>query len=755
MQPLEADDPSTIGPYRLVARLGAGGMGRVYLARSAGGRTVAVKVVRPELADDPDFRARFRREVAAAQSVDAAYTARVVDADRDSATPWLATSYVLGPSLNEAVATYGPLPEHSVRALGAVLAEALGAIHGAGLIHRDLKPSNVLLAADGPRVIDFGIARAFDGGDLTSTGVVVGSPGFMSPEQASGRAVGPEGDVFSLGSVLAFAATGHGPFGQDSVASLLYRVVHDAPDLEPVPAGLREAIGACLAKAPEDRPTPAQLLGMLAPDGAQAVLRGSWLPADVASGIAQHAARVMELETPTPHNPVGADPRGAAVGQQQPEHGTFVLGGQPGANTPPASSAPALGAAQPSRRKLLYGALGVAAIAVAGGGTALALAGGGKPKPTPTPTLAASPSVTPTTFPTRPSGVPPQPLWTYTADGTVGSAPVATDGRVLFAGSSATALDARRGTPAWTGPQVNDGILMPPIGLGGGFAVMLTNDRKLVGLNPANGAQLWSSSGTNDLQFEYLLGVSDQAAFILGNKYPLDAKGMPVITMGANYSAVMAVDLHTRKVLWTEPRNASASNQVLGFATDKYLVYTNDLNNVVVRSATNGTQLWSQDFGEPKWSTQAMPLLVGDTIYLPGPEIIGYGLDHGDRRFTSKPAPKGTYLGLTHADGFLYASNLGTAQVMAVDLKSGAIAWEAAVPPDLMGTPLVVVGGTVFCVSLVSGSSEGIAAIDRSNGKVLWTFQDGVDSTDDWALSTDGTLLYGAHHSRVYALPPI
>ncbi len=257
---LRPGDPELIGPYRLRGRLGAGGMGRVYLGLSPGGRAVAVKVIRAELAQDPEFRARFRREVAVARTVSGLYTAPVLDADTDGDEPWLATAYVPGPSLADAVTRHGPLPAASVLMLAAGLAEALSAIHGAGIVHRDLKPANVLLAADGPRLIDFGISRAAEASALTHTGLVVGSPGFMSPEQAEGREVGPASDVFSLGAVLAFAATGQGPFGSGSTPALVYRVVHNQPDLDLVPAGIRAVVERCLSKDPGARPTAAALL---------------------------------------------------------------------------------------------------------------------------------------------------------------------------------------------------------------------------------------------------------------------------------------------------------------------------------------------------------------------------------------------------------------------------------------------------------------------------------------------------------------
>ena len=257
---LAPGDPELIGPYRLRGRLGAGGMGQVYLGLSPGGRAVAVKVIRAELAQDPEFRARFQREVAVARQVSGLYTAPVLDADTSGPAPWLATAYVPGPSLADAVTQHGPLPAASVLMLAAGLAEALSAIHGAGVVHRDLKPANVLLADDGPRVIDFGISRAAEASSLTHTGLVVGSPGFMSPEQAEGRETGPSSDIFSLGAVLTFAATGRGPFGGGSTPAQVYRVVHDAPELDLVPAEIRPLIARCLAKDPAGRPTAADLL---------------------------------------------------------------------------------------------------------------------------------------------------------------------------------------------------------------------------------------------------------------------------------------------------------------------------------------------------------------------------------------------------------------------------------------------------------------------------------------------------------------
>uniref|UniRef100_UPI00405793FD serine/threonine-protein kinase n=1 Tax=Streptomyces olivaceus TaxID=47716 RepID=UPI00405793FD len=310
--PLQTGDPERVGPYRIVARLGSGGMGRVYLAGSPGGRAAAVKVVHEDLAEDPAFRRRFGREVAAAQRVSGPFTAPVVDADPDADLPWLATAYVPGVALGTAVAAHGVWPERSVRALGSGLAEALDAIHRADVVHRDLKPSNVLLAPDGPRVIDFGISVAADDTKLTTTGAVVGSPGYLPPEQLVGREVGPPGDVFALGALLAYAATGTGPFGGGPAHGVNYRVVHEDPDLERVPDGLAEVVARCLAKDPRQRPEVPELVGELgrweAADGTSGTFdAGTWLPAPVAADVTALSAEPLPQAQPAAPAPVDAD----------------------------------------------------------------------------------------------------------------------------------------------------------------------------------------------------------------------------------------------------------------------------------------------------------------------------------------------------------------------------------------------------------------------------------------------------------------
>ncbi|WP_121829797.1 serine/threonine-protein kinase [Streptomyces sp. S1] len=352
MEPLNAEDPVRIGPFRLIGRLGVGGMGRVFLARSAGGRTVAVKVVHAELAARDEFRRRFAREVAALERVGGTGTAPVLGSDTDAEAPWVAIGYVPGPSLRTVVGDeYGPLPTETVRTLAAGLARALGHIHTAGLVHRDLKPSNVLLTVDGPQLIDFGIARAVDtvaeDGDLTTTGAVVGSPGFMSPEQVRGERLTPASDVFCLGSVLVYAATGRAPFGSadSGVHATMFRIAHDEPDLTDLPPALSGVIRACLAKDPEARPSTGELVEALP-------VADPWLPADVLARLGRHAARLLEAEAVSG----GEGSGGTAAGDPAPTGST----GSTGAGGGPTVTPP-----RPRRRRTLLAAVTVLAVAAA------------------------------------------------------------------------------------------------------------------------------------------------------------------------------------------------------------------------------------------------------------------------------------------------------------------------------------------------------------------------------------------------------
>ncbi|GGM31920.1 serine/threonine-protein kinase [Promicromonospora citrea] len=354
IEPLRAGDPAHAGPYVLLGRLAAGGMGQVFVGRSRAGRVVAVKVIHDGLAAGDEFRTRFAREVEAARRVGGFHTAEVVDADAYAARPWMATAYVAGPSLQEAVARAGVLDEEAVRALGAALVGGLAAVHAAGLVHRDLKPANVLLTADGPRVIDFGIARAVDATSVTTSGDVLGTAAYMSPEQVRGQEASAASDVFALGCVLAYACSARSPFGGGPTEAVVYRVVHEEPDLTAVPAGLRDVVAACLAKDPAARPGLDAVLDGLRPPAGRVV---PWrLPDGVGALVAERARELRDL-------PAHEAPAATRVLDAPPTDATRVAPAAGDETGGRAGTAPA-----PSRRRSLRWALagGVAAALAAG-----------------------------------------------------------------------------------------------------------------------------------------------------------------------------------------------------------------------------------------------------------------------------------------------------------------------------------------------------------------------------------------------------
>ncbi|MFD8635558.1 protein kinase [Streptomyces sp. NPDC059533] len=347
MMRLRREDPRVVGSFRLHRRLGAGGMGVVYLGSDRRGQRVALKVIRPDLAEDQEFRSRFAREVSAARRIRGGCTARLVAADLEAERPWFATQYVPGPSLHDRVAEEGPLTASQIAAIGAALSEGLVAVHEAGVVHRDLKPSNILLSPKGPRIIDFGIAWATGASTLTHVGTAVGSPGFLAPEQVRGAAVTPATDVFALGATLAYAATADSPFGHGSSEVMLYRVVHEEPHLHGVPDALAPLVRACLAKDPEDRPSTLQLS-----------MRLKEIAAREAQGLSEtrppaQRARTDRTDRPTGLLPEPAEPFADQRAERRTGGGTMPRGkgGVPsGPHSRPSSSRHPQGSGGPSSR---------------------------------------------------------------------------------------------------------------------------------------------------------------------------------------------------------------------------------------------------------------------------------------------------------------------------------------------------------------------------------------------------------------------
>jgi outer membrane protein assembly factor BamB len=440
----EAELPEYAGHYRLESRLGSGGMGVVHLARSTSGMKLAVKVVHAQFAKDPDFRGRFRQEVAAARRVSGAFTAPVVDADPDSGRPWMATLFIPGPTLSDQVKRNGPMEPAQLRRLMAGLAEAMRDIHRAGVVHRDLKPSNVLLADDGPKVIDFGISRPVDSELRTETGRLIGTPPFMAPEQfRRPREVGPAADVFALGSVMVHAATGRGPFDSDSPYIVAYQVVHDEPDLTGVPDEVAPLVLRCLAKEPEDRPTPDELMRELRSVAASYDTQ-TFIPAQ----------RTWDTEGARP--PAGKPGRAAEAGRAvQAGRGRRLRLGR--------------------RAVLGAGALGLAAV---GALASLPLldGDGGSPQP-------ASPRTTSAAFSgwrTTPAAGDSAPLCSHGA------------GRLLCATSGLVfALDPSDGHLLWRHPVGKGPRKGPPVAAGGLVQPSADQGRRLEALDPGSGRTRW------------------------------------------------------------------------------------------------------------------------------------------------------------------------------------------------------------------------------------------------------------------------
>jgi outer membrane protein assembly factor BamB len=618
-------------------------MGQVYLGRDRLGELVAVKVVHPGFAHDERFRLRFRREVEISRAVTGPWVAAVVDADPDAGTPWLATQYVRGPSLGAAVQACGPLPTGTVHVLAHGLAVALSAVHDAGLVHRDLKPSNVLLGTDHPRLIDFGISRAIDATQVTSTGVVVGTPAFMSPEQIAGAEVGPASDVFSLGSVLAFATTGRSPFGDHAPLVLMMRISGQEPDLDAVPDVLRGPIAACLAKRPEDRPTAAELSGML---GTVVADGPGWLPAEVAA-----------LGT-GPHVPTA----------------------------PPAPTKVATGSPAPawprrfSRRTWLLGTLGLAGAGGLGLAAAYALPRPPEPRWTvPGPrsmiTAAAADDTTLYTYSDdgdravlavdsasgaeRWAG----PGWTRTSStGTAERLVPAGPVLVVGTGEVLAALDTATGRRLWEVPRSVEALVNPGMAVAGGTVVATTREG-LVALDVRTGGRLWAADVGNspelgDVAIQGGTCISTTGSEVDGWElrtgrhlwriYTTDFQPEQTVNAGALFlvedgTSVLGVDTATGEVRWSVPMGFGASItrwESCDIRADMIIAYgvTDAMAGVAVAlDPAGGAVRWAKS--EPGWefSNRIITTLAGaDGIVYVAPingSVRAYDVATGDQRW--------------------------------------------------------------------------------------------------------------------------
>ncbi|GAB2880589.1 serine/threonine-protein kinase [Streptomyces deserti] len=739
---LTQHDPRRIGPFEVLGRLGAGGMGLVYLARSASGRRVAIKTVRTELAEDQLFRVRFTREVEAARAVSGFYTAAVVDADPRAAVPWLATAYVPAPSLEEIVNECGPLPAQAVRWLAAGVAEALQSIHGAGLVHRDLKPSNVLVVEDGPRVIDFGIASGVSNTRLTMTNVAVGTPAYMSPEQAKdSRSVTGASDVFSLGSTLVFAATGHPPFHGANPVETVFMLLREGPDLEGLPDELRPLIESCMQMEASARPTPADLQAQLAPHlfgsgSDDSGTASAWLPE---KAVALIEARRNGRPPSKPSSGPGRSGGGAGAARPPapvpppPPHDPVVPAPPPGpAPVPAPVGAPDTGPVRLAGAQVPIGpgprVAEVRAAAVKAPPPEAALAASwSKPRPG---VNGADPAVpapaAPPPPPEQPSGWRPwrfrmsNDVWgtpsvaddlVYVTSFEVHALDVATgrrrfktrdvawsmavaDGRIHASdGPTLFALDAREGTDLW---RLQTDAWVYSLRADRGTVVTGTRGGGVQAWEASNGQKLWEITGV-------------QSDFESPEAGPAVHEGTVYVWQDAR---LRALDARTGDERWSYPIGDAAScggvPVRLTQAPDGY-VYV-----------SAGTRVLALDIagGHVKWHFEAPAVFLSPPAFVPGPAVTGGGI----------------YL----------ADYLGT--VYALDATDGRDRWRIATESRASIEPVLVAAGHVHV-----GSGKGLYTLDAVTGTPKWRFQAGGDIVGAPAVA-EGRIHFGSTDHLLYTL---
>ncbi|SED15540.1 PQQ-binding-like beta-propeller repeat protein [Streptomyces sp. TLI_105] len=789
MEQLTQHDPRRIGPFEVLGRLGAGGMGLVYLARSASGRRVAIKTVRTELAEDQLFRVRFTREVEAARAVSGFYTAAVVDADPRAAVPWLATAYVPAPSLEEIVNECGPLPAQAVRWLAAGVAEALQSIHGAGLVHRDLKPSNVLVVEDGPRVIDFGIASGVSNTRLTMTNVAVGTPAYMSPEQArDSRSVTGASDVFSLGSMLVFAATGHAPFHGANPVETVFMLLREGPDLEGLPEELRPLIESCMQMDVTRRPTPADLQAQLAPHlfgpgSDDSGTASAWLPQSATAMIEHRRGGGRQLPAPVAPPRPPADPPGPRPDprfpERAPEHAP--VGGRHAGPAESAGGPVRLGGATvpigPGPRVAdTRAALAVGRGTDAGPATGwIRPPGGGPHGAEQAPQQGSRPASVPSqgTDQTAAPQPPPEPghwrPWRFRMSNDVWGTPVV-DGDLLYVtsfevhaldtgsgrrqfktrdvawsmavasgrihasdGPTLYALDATDGGERW---RLHTDAWVYSLKVDRGTVVTGTRGGGVQGWEASNGAKLWELTGAQT-DFE----TPEAGPAVHGDTVYVwrDAR-------------LQALDARTGVERWSYPIGdaASCANVPVRVAPAE--------DGCVYVSA--GTRVLSIDIagGHVRWHFEAPAVFLSPPAFAPGPAVTGGGVylsDHlgtvyaldattGQDRWRIATEPRQSAEPVLVADGNVHVGS-GSA-LYTLDAVTGTPRWRFAAGGELVGSPVVADGRVHF------GSADHVLyTLDATGGQLRWKLATGGEITGSPVAK--GGVVYACSKDRcVYAL---
>ncbi|MFI0410014.1 PQQ-binding-like beta-propeller repeat protein [Actinomadura sp. 3N508] len=713
MQPLQGADPDRMGPYRLLGRLGAGGMGVVYLGRSPSGRPVAIKVIQRRFAGEPRFAARFRREVAAARRVTGAFTAPVLDADPDAPTPWLVTAYLPGLSLREAVTRFGPLPPAAVRPLAAGLAEALGEIHRAGVVHRDLKPGNVMLTAGGPRVIDFGISRPEDAVTITRANTPIGTPGFMAPEQLRAEKAEPSADIFVLGATLAYAATGKEPFGDGPMESRDLRVLNGQADLGGITEPwLLDLIGACLLLDPESRPSAAGVLERLgvAGDDAPSLLGTRWLPAAVAEEIDRRTTEAAPLENPAaPPAPQNLALSSVATSDTGPGPG---LGDGPRTLPPPPGT---------GRRTLLLGA-GAGLMTVTGVGSLVWRLTGDDRDPNRDPAASGRSGA-----PETPQGPPPggAARWKRHVSKKGRYLELAAGGGVVLANGDdgneiLHALDPRTGKIRWTR---DGGMRATPYG--DVTYLAQAEGRQICAVRTTTGKTLWTydlsfkeSGPTDELAITdsvIVFGIDEITALSrssgrrrwtskLPGRYGVSGVGDLLILLAGD--ALIGMDAASGKTRWKYPMDYP-DFQVVGDG----LVYAVDRFGTMHAVRTdNGARAWQR------------------------PDISGWGSQAGGGRCF-----------LEAADG----------EVLALDGATGRQLWSRELlsrrtdDPRGQATALGLAGPTLY----VSCTDGVLYALSTADGRIQWTYGDDAPNRTR-PVTADGLVFIATENGDVRAVAP-